>query len=59
MKNYSVVFTGEGFNHNAFFQDFMAFDLFARLMAADGRLMYAKVGDKDVTEEYVTLVHIN
>ena len=57
--SYKVVFSGEGFDHTAYFDCAMSCDLFARLMANDGRLLRVKADGQDITDKYVATITIN
>lgn len=54
--NYKVVFSGEGFDHTAYFDCAHSCDLFARLMAKEGRLLRVKVDGLDITDKFVSIV---
>ena len=56
MNNMKVVFFAEGFDTTAYFDSVAELDIFARMMANDGRLTRVKVDGKDITGNYVTIV---
>ena len=61
--DFKVVFSAEGFDHTAYFDCAMSCDVFARMMANDGRLLIVKVkglnGYVDITHHYVDTVLLN
>jgi hypothetical protein len=65
--DYMVVFSAEGMDNTAFFETAVECDIFARLMAEQGRLVRVKVGHFnntrlsgiDITEKYVTIIKGN
>ena len=56
MTNMKVVFTAEGLSCTAYFESVCDLDIFARMMANDGRLSRVKVDGADITEEYVGII---
>lgn len=56
---FKVIFSAEGFDHTAHFATASEMDVFARMMANDGRLTKATAGDMDVTGWYVTIIKAN
>lgn len=59
MTNMKVVFFAEGFDNTAYFESVIELDIFARMMANDGRLTRVKVDNADITELYVNIIKIN
>lgn len=57
--SFKVVFSAEGFDNTAYFDNATSCDIFARMMANDGRLHTVKVDGLDITENYVTIIKIN
>ena len=57
--SYRVVFSAEGFDNPAYFDNAVSCDIFARMMASEGRLLSVKVDGLDITENYVTIIKIN
>lgn len=56
---YKVVFSAEGFDHTAYFDNAITCDVFARMMANEGRLSIVKVDGLDITDKFVTIIKIN
>ena len=56
---YKVVFSAEGFDNTAYFDNAVTCDIFARMMANDGRLVIVKVDGLDITDKFVTTIKIN
>lgn len=57
--NYKVVFSAEGFDNTAYFDNMVSCDIFARMMAVEGRLVRVKINGIDVTEKYVDIIDIH
>lgn len=57
--DFKVVFSAEGIDHTAHFDNANSCDVFARMMVNEGRLHTVKVGNMDITENYVTIIKGN
>ena len=57
--NYRVDFVAEGFSCTAYFDCVIDFEIFARMMASEGRLVKAIGISLDVTERFATLIRGN
>ena len=57
--SYKVVFSAEGFDCTAHFDSAIECDIFARMMAGEGRLTRVKVDGMDITDKYVTIIKLN
>ena len=55
-KKFYVVFSAEGFDNRAYFDNAVACDIFARMMANDGRLTRVMVDGLDITDKYVDII---
>jgi hypothetical protein len=56
---YKVVFSAEFFDCTAWFDSALECDIFARMMANEGRLTMVKVDGLDITDKFVTVIKIN
>lgn len=56
--SYKVIFSGNMFDHTAYFDCAIDCDFFANLMASEGRLVRVIVDGLDITDKFVTIINL-